>query len=108
MRVFNCDGGFGGERIDYDGFASAVFELLVGFGRFVPLQDTVVEPHVCWFRCLLRHAGLGRGLRARIAARIWPKMLRGTAISASWKAILRAWRTTRAPILWWAAYGALQ
>ena len=33
MRVFNCDGGFGGERIDYDGFTSAVFELLVSFAN---------------------------------------------------------------------------
>ena len=31
MRVFNCDGTFGGERIDYDDFASAVFELFDGF-----------------------------------------------------------------------------
>jgi len=66
---------------------------------FERVQDTVVEPHLYRFRCAGRHAGLGGGLRARMASRICPKMLRGTATSASWKVILRAWRTPRAPVL---------
>ena len=52
------------------------------FGR---VQHTVVEPHLSRFRFAGRHAGLGGGLRARMAARTFPKMLRGTATSANWK-----------------------
>ena len=66
------------------------------FGR---VQDTVVEPHLSRFRCAGRHAGLGGGLMLRMAVMICPNSAPLTATSASWKVILRAWRTTRAPIL---------
>lgn len=59
---------------------------LYPFGR---VQDTVVEPYLSRFRCAGRHACLGGGLRARMAARIWPKMLRGTTTSSGKSARLR-------------------
>ena len=79
MDVFDSDGGVGYKIIDFEGSASAFCELFVDFGPFGQRQDAAIEPLLSWFRCLGCHAGLGGGLRARMAARIWSKTLPDTA-----------------------------
>ena len=94
---------FGARTVCWGGGFEAlapVFAKISGdFGTSERVQDTAVEPRLFRCRRFARHAGLGGGLRAGIAARIWPKMPPDTATPASWNVILRAWRTTRAPIL---------
>ncbi len=99
MGVFNSDVGVGCKIIDFEGCTRVFSERFSDFGRFGPRQDTTIEPFLYWFRYDGRNAGLGGGLRARMAERICPKTLPDTATSASWKVILRSWRTTLAPIL---------
>ena len=53
-------------------------------------HNTGIEPLLLSFAHVARQAGLGGGLRGRMAARIFPKMLRGTATPASWKGMARA------------------
>jgi hypothetical protein len=73
--VCNSDGGVGDGILDFESSASAVFELFVDFGPSERRQDTVVEPLLCWFRFLSGNAGLGGGLRARMAARTLARLL---------------------------------
>ena len=74
----------GVRRVSWSGgfvVLAGVFVKISGdLDPFGCVQDTGVEPHLSRFRCAGRHAGLGGGLRARIASRICPKMLR-----ASWR-----------------------
>jgi hypothetical protein len=50
FAVFTCDfnsgGGFGDEVTDFDGYASAFFDLFVDFGPFVPFKGAAIEPHL--------------------------------------------------------------
>ena len=61
MGVCNSDGGVGDGILDFEGSASAVFELFVDFGPSKRRQDAVVEPLLCWFLCLGRHTGFSDG-----------------------------------------------
>ena len=83
VGVFNSDGVVECYLIDFEGVATALPALFVETGPFGPRQVATIEPLLSQFRRDDRHAGLGGGLMLRMVARIWPKMLRGTATSAS-------------------------
>ena len=88
--AFNSDGVVGCQIIDCECSAYAFSERSSDSDPFVLRQDTTIEPLLSGFLSGARHAGLGGGLRARMAARICPKTLRGRATSASWKVMARA------------------